>query len=107
VRTAGTPHAETNAVMLPHFAGLMASRAPAAIGAFAEALGDPLGAPESAGAHVARLAARCGHTRLSTLGVEEVQLDAVADGVLEHPALGNTPDPPGRQELLELLHRAL
>ena len=26
VRTAGTPHAETNAVMLPHSAGLMAGR---------------------------------------------------------------------------------
>ena len=32
VRLAGTPHAETNAVMLPHSARLMAGRAPAALG---------------------------------------------------------------------------
>ena len=39
VRIAGTPHAQTNAVMLPHFAGLMAGRAPGVIGEFARALG--------------------------------------------------------------------
>ena len=32
VRVAGTPHAQTNAVMLPHSARLMAGRAPAALG---------------------------------------------------------------------------
>ena len=58
-------------------------------------------------ARFARLAARCGHTRLRTLGVQEDQLPAVADAVGEHPLLGNTPDPPERDELLELVRGAL
>ncbi|MGH2847536.1 MAG: iron-containing alcohol dehydrogenase, partial [Thermoleophilaceae bacterium] len=64
VRSAGTPHAETNAVVLPHSARLMAGRAPGAMSELARALGDASGDPEAAGPHIARLAARCGHTRL-------------------------------------------
>ena len=59
VREAGTPHAETNAVMLPHSARLMEARAPEALRAFREALP----------AELAALAARSGHTRLASLGV--------------------------------------
>ena len=69
----GTPHAETNAVMLPHSARLMAGRAPAELGLFARAVGDPDPNPDAAAGRVAKLAARCGHTRLLTLGVEESQ----------------------------------
>ena len=107
VRVAGSPHAETNAVMLPHFAALMASRAPAEMGALAAALGDPEGTPEAAAPNIARLAARSGHVRLSTLGVREEHLPRVVEAVLEHPALGLTPDPPDADELLGLLERAL
>jgi alcohol dehydrogenase class IV len=107
VRTAGSPHAQTNAVMLPHFAGLMAGRAPGAIGELARALGDPDGDPDAAGGRAAKLSARSGHTRLATLGVEEEHLPRVAAAVMQHPALGNTPDPPGEAELLELLRNAL
>jgi maleylacetate reductase len=107
VRVAGSPHAETNAVMLPHFAELMSMRAPAEMGALAAALGDPEGTPEAAPAALARLAARSGHMRLSTLGVEEAHFQPVVDAALQHPGVHNTPDPPGREELLELLERAL
>jgi alcohol dehydrogenase class IV len=107
VRVAGSPHAETNAVMLPHFAALMAARVPGAMGALADALGDHQGDPEATAADIARLAARSGHTRLSTLGVDEGQLPEVVEAVLQHPALGNTPDPPGSEELLGVLERAL
>ncbi len=107
VRVAGAPHAQTNAVMLPHFAALMAARAPAAMGALTEALGDPGGTPDAAAAAIARLAARSGHVRLSTLGVEEEQLPAVVEAVLQHPAVANTPDTPGADELSALLERAL
>jgi hypothetical protein len=31
----------------------------------------------------------------------------VAAAVMQHPALGNTPDPPGEDELLALLREAL
>jgi alcohol dehydrogenase class IV len=98
VRETGTPHAETNAVMLPHSAEFMASRAPDALASFTAALnGHPL--PE--------LAALSGHTRLSTLGVNEEQLPGVAQTVAAHPLIANTPQPPGEAELLELLRGAL
>jgi alcohol dehydrogenase class IV len=96
VRSAGTPHAETNAVMLPHSARFMAGRAPEALAAFEAAAGD-----------VDALAARSGHTRLGTLGVREEQLPAVAATVVEHPLLGNTPSPPAEEELVSLLRAAL
>jgi alcohol dehydrogenase class IV len=98
VREAGTPHAETNAVMLPHSARLMAPRAPEALAEFTSALG---------GRDLAALAALSGHTRLSGLGVSEQQLPRVAATVTEHPLTGNTPQPPSEQELLELLREAL
>jgi alcohol dehydrogenase class IV len=97
VRTAGTPHAETNAVMLPHSARLMEPRAPEALRAFRNAVGTDLAA----------LAARSGQTRLSSLGVSEQQLPGIAEAVAAHPYAANTPDPPGAEELLALLRDAL
>jgi alcohol dehydrogenase class IV len=96
VREAGTPHAETNAVMLPHSARMMEGRAPEALRAFREAVPTELDA----------LAARCGHTRLSSLGVEEQQLPRVAETVAAHPYTANTPNPPGPEELLAVLGQA-
>jgi alcohol dehydrogenase class IV len=107
VRIAGSPHAQTNAVMLPHFAGLMSMRVPGVMGELALALGDPDGAPEAAAGRAAKLSARSGHTRLATLGVEEEHLPRVAAAVMQHPALHNTPEPPDEEELLELLRGAL
>jgi alcohol dehydrogenase class IV len=107
VRTAGSPHAETNAVILPHSAHLMAGRAPGAMSELATALGDGTGDPEAAAGDIARLAARCGHTRLATLDVTEQQLPAAAAAAVSHPAVALTPDPPGETELLELLRAAL
>jgi alcohol dehydrogenase class IV len=107
VRTAGSPHAETNAVVLPHSARLMAGRAPGPMSELAGALGDGAGDPEAAAGDIARIAARCGHTRLATLGVTEEHLPAAAAAAASHPALALTPDPPGEAELLELLRAAL
>jgi alcohol dehydrogenase class IV len=107
VRTAGSPHAETNAVILPHSARLMAGRAPGPMSELATALGDGTGDPEAAASDIARLAARCGHTRLATIGVTEEQLPAAASAAVSHPAVALTPDPPGETELLELLRAAL
>jgi maleylacetate reductase len=107
VRDAGTPHAETNAVMLSHFAALMAERAPPQLGAFARALGAPEPDPGAAAGLVAALSARAGRTRLSELGVSEEELPAVAHAVVRHPLYGNTPEPPSEGELLGLLRAAL
>jgi len=105
VRTAGTAHAETNAVMLPHFARLMSTRAPEAI----EALARAVGAHDSAGIgdRLAELTALSGQTRLRELGVHEEHLRAVAAAVQSHPALAATPGAPTEAELLALLHGAL
>jgi alcohol dehydrogenase class IV len=106
VRLQATPHAQTNAVMLPHFVGFMEPRAPAAIGRLATAMraGET---PAAATARVTELAARAGVTRLGELGVERSALDAVVDAALQHPALGNTPDAPDAGELLAVLEAAL
>jgi maleylacetate reductase len=95
VRLLGTPHAQTNAVMLPHSAAFVAARDSAALeGVRPDAL--------------ARLAARAGVTRLGELGVEEEQLDQVVDAVGRHPAIGNTPGgQPSASELRDLLAGAL
>ena len=58
---------------------------------------------ESAADRIAELAARAGVTRLSDLGVDEPALDEIAAASLQHPAVGNTPDPPGEAELREVL----
>jgi alcohol dehydrogenase class IV len=85
----------------------MALRVPGVMGELAHALGDPDGDPSAAAGRAAKLSARSGHTRLATLGVEEKHLPPVAAAVVRHPAFGNTPDPPGEDELLALLRAAL
>jgi maleylacetate reductase len=107
VRVAGSPHAETNAVMLPQIAALMASRAPEAMARLARALGDPNEAPEGAAGLLSKLAARSGHTRLSTLGVEEEHLPKIASAAREHRGLAMTPDAPAEDELEAVLRAAL
>lgn len=106
VRVAGTPHAQTNAVMLPHFVRFMEQRAPDAIARLAEALGAGK-TPPAATAQVVELAARAGVTRLGELGVERAALGDIVSAALQHPALGNTPDPPDPDELRSVLEGAL
>jgi alcohol dehydrogenase class IV len=98
VRVAGTPHAQTNSVMLPYFVEMMRPRAAEALARLDEAIG-PDGLSE--------LGSRAGVTRLSELGVDESVLDEVVAAAVEHPALRNTPDPPGPGELRQVLRQAL
>jgi maleylacetate reductase len=105
VQVAGTPHAQTNAVMLPHFIRMMEPRTPEAIAALATAVGTR--GPDGVVARVAELSSRAGVTRLGELGVDEPSLETVLDEVVGHPALPNTPDPPDGAELREVLGRAL
>lgn len=107
VRVAGTPHAATNAVMLPHFVRMMVPRATQELRILGAAIGVGRDGEERAPDRVAELAANAGVTRLGELGVERQALDEVVDAALQHPALGNTPDPPGRDELLRVLEQAL
>jgi alcohol dehydrogenase class IV len=101
VAVAGTPHAETNAVMLPRSIAFMADRAPREIGLLGEAVG---GDPATI---VAELATLAGPTTLAELGVGEERLDELANAVAAHPALGNTPGGAGRDDVRLLLQSAL
>jgi maleylacetate reductase len=108
VRQAGTPHAETNAVVLPHSAAFVAGRAPGAVGRFAEALGDPGGDPVNAAGRLARLSAEAGVDGLAALGVAESSLPGLARAAAEHPAMHQTPGGvPSEAELAAILRAAL
>ncbi|HEU0019204.1 MAG TPA: iron-containing alcohol dehydrogenase [Thermoleophilaceae bacterium] len=108
VRVAGLPHAQVNAVMLPHTAGLMVTRAPAAVGRLAAALGDPNGDPVNAPGRIARLTAETGVDGLAELGLDPDSIPQIAHAAVGHPALGNTPGgAPSEAELAGLLRAAL
>jgi maleylacetate reductase len=104
VRTCGTPHAQTNAVMLPHFVRMMESRALEAMARVAEAAG---GSGGTASDSVAKLSSLAGVTTLGELGVERASLDDVIAASLSHPAIGNMPSPPDAEELRSVLEAAL
>jgi alcohol dehydrogenase class IV len=98
VRVAGTPHAQTNAVMLPHSVRFMTMRAGGAIQKLRRALGGD----------VAELTAKAGPTTLSALGVDADQLDQVVDRLDGRPELDNTPGgAPHRDRLAAFVHAAL
>jgi alcohol dehydrogenase class IV len=108
VRMTGLPHAYVNAVVLPHSAGLMATRAPAAVGRFAGALGDPNGEAVNAPGRIARLTAETGVEGLAELGLDRDAIAGIAHAAIGHPAIGNTPGgAPSEDELAGLLRAAL
>jgi maleylacetate reductase len=108
VRKVGLPHAETNAVMLPHSAAFMADRAPGPVGRFAAALGDPDGEAANASGRIARLTAETGVEGLADLGLDEEAIPALAAAIMSHPALGNTPGgSPSEADLAAILSAAL
>jgi alcohol dehydrogenase class IV len=100
VRMCGTPHAATNAAMLPHVLRAMRGREPEAIAAFATALDVP---EESVAGRVAELG---GAPSLQALGVDADALGAVADAALDRSELRGMTPPPDRDELLSLLRQA-
>jgi maleylacetate reductase len=108
VRTVGLPHAETNAVVLPHSAAFMADRAPGPVGRFAVTLGDPDGDPANASARIARLTAETGVERLAEIGLDGGTIPEIVSAVMEHPAIGNTPGgAPSEAEVAAILQAAL
>jgi len=101
VRMVGTPHAETNATMLPATMNAMRPRAPEEIASLAGALG-----VES---HEIRLRIESlggGPRRLRDLGGNPNRLESARHAILQRPELANTPDPPGPEELRRLLEDA-
>ena len=101
VRVCGTPHSQTNSVMLPHFVRFMEPRAPDEIRLLGEALGGH--APE----RVAGLSAQAGITRLGELGVTEADLPRIMEGVAQREDIAaNTPGAPSDDELREVVDAA-
>jgi alcohol dehydrogenase class IV len=99
VRVGSTPHAETNATMLPHTLRLMRGRAPDEIARVERELGGQDAAD--------RLAARAGVSGLRALGFDPVLVGDVVEAVLPRPELANTPDPPAEAELRAFVEGAL
>jgi len=100
VRLCGTPHAETNAAVLPHSTALLADRAPEVFERLAEALG----------ADRASLATRIEQLgrppRLSEVGGDASKLGEAIDAMLKRSELQRVPRPPNRAELRELVEAA-
>ena len=107
VRVAGTPHAQTYAVILPHGVRLMEPRLPELMTQVAAALGAQDPRPELASARIAHLGAQAHVVRLSVLGVTAEQIPEIAEQAIQRVELQNTPDAPDADELGQLLRGAL
>jgi alcohol dehydrogenase class IV len=101
VRMVGTPHAETNAAMLPRTMEAMRGRAPEEIASLAHALGVE---PDEIRLRIESLGG--GPRRLGDLGGNPDRLESARHAMLQRPELANTPDPPGPEELRRLLEDA-
>jgi alcohol dehydrogenase class IV len=100
VRVCGSPHAETNAAILPQAMAAMRSRAPDQIAALAGALGAE---PERIGQRIAELGQPAG---LGAAGADRSQLEPALDEIEARPELQFTPNPPDRQVLREIVESA-
>jgi alcohol dehydrogenase class IV len=88
VRLCGTPHAETNAAILPHAVAFLASRAPLSFEPFATALGVSLDALEP------RLTDLGQPASLSSQATNPSALDDALESMLKRPELSAVPGPP-------------
>jgi len=101
VRVCGTPHAETNAAILPRSLPFLAPRAPEQLSSLAESLSTDLGGLE------ARIVSLGGNpTGLGELGAERGKLDEALEAMLQRPELAFTPEPPTHEELADLIDRS-
>jgi alcohol dehydrogenase class IV len=101
VRVCGSPHAETNAAVLPRALDLLAGRAPDRFADLAAALSAEPGGLE---ARVLQLGGD--PPGLGAVGADRSRLGAALDAMLVRPELAFAPDPPSREELAELVERA-
>lgn len=101
VRICGSPHAETNAAILPRAMAFMAPRAPAEISEFTAAIRT---SPSEIESRVLELG---GHPPgLGAAGADRAKLDQALDAIMARPELSFTPSPPSRDELEALIENA-
>jgi alcohol dehydrogenase class IV len=101
VRVCGTPHAETNATILPRALAFIAPRVPDNLTPLAESLATD---PADIEARVLQLGGN--PPGLGALGADRSKLDQALEAMLLRPELAFTPEPPSRDELEELIDRA-
>ena len=123
VRVCGSPHAGTNAAILPRAMAFMAPRAPEAIADLASAIDTaavridrPIGrvkrtAPVPGELDPRRIEARIlelggNLPGLGALGADRDRLPAALDAILARPELAHTPEAPDRRELEALIEAA-
>jgi len=100
VRVCGTPHAETNAAILPHALAFLAERAPESYEGLAAALG-------ANRADLRQRVEELGRPRpLGELGGDESKLDEAIEAMLKRPELARVPGSPSRDDLTELVRGA-
>lgn len=101
VRICGSPHAETNAAILPKVMAFMVPRAPDGLTSLAEALGAD---PENIEARIVQLGGN--PTGLGDLGADKSKLDQALESMIIRPELAFTPEPPTRADLEQLIESA-
>jgi alcohol dehydrogenase class IV len=89
VRLCGSPHAETNAAVLPRVLAFLAAQAPETFAPLAQALDADLGGLEG---RVLELGGD--PPGLGALGAERTKLDDALEAMLARPELGHVPTPP-------------
>ncbi len=101
VRVCGSPHAETNAAILPRAMAAMRDRAPDQIASLAEAIGtDPPGIES-------RILGLGGDPAgLGAAGADRSKLDDALDAIEARPELQFTPSAPDREELGRIIESA-
>ncbi|HVD40814.1 MAG TPA: iron-containing alcohol dehydrogenase [Solirubrobacterales bacterium] len=100
VRVCGTPHAETNAAILPRAVEFLASRAPESFQSLATSLGTDLASLPS------RIEDLGQPQRLSYLNGDESRLDEALDAMLKRPELERVPGTVAREDLSKLVQSA-
>lgn len=101
VRICNTPHAETNATILPRAMSYMLPRTPDHLAPLAEALSTD---PKDMETRILQLGGN--PAGLGELGGDRSKLDEALDSMLLRPELAFTPDPPTRDDLGELVEKA-
>jgi alcohol dehydrogenase class IV len=100
VRVCGSTHAETNASILPGAMGAMRGRAPGQIAGLAAALRTDA---DRIGERIAELGRPGG---LGAAGADRSRVEQALDAIEARSELQYTPDPPGREELREIVEAA-
>lgn len=100
VRVCGTPHADTNAAILPHALAYLAERAPEAY----ERLAGALGTNRSGLAE--RVTGLGWPKPLGDLGGDGSRIDEAIQAMLQRPELKSVPGPPTREDLARLMQQA-